>query len=360
MALPEAILDFLLQPQGMVQVVAASALVTGIVFETILKSLTSWVATKEWWPRALPLQKALMMNFGMPEAACNDFTLRQYYSYVIVLCTHHLVCGLMMLPVVAYGWVGARSTGQACFLVAVLMDVSVDVYDWFRMFANTFLFESVGKKLFGGVEKAPLQMFIVLGVLHHSLALTTVCPMVLYYPDLASFHIVAMALLFAAGICFTLGSYKFTLDLTKVCDWYQFKFIVALQAITVLYTRGYIWFWHVYIVLHKVWSDDNVTFFYSGCAAAALMSLFNVLMILDAVGAAAKWLPRSMPKEGTDSCDELHEDLTEVDLSCRTVSGDDSCDVRKRRKADASGSAPNLQGQRAGLPRIASAAHSGH
>ncbi|CAK0892053.1 unnamed protein product, partial [Prorocentrum cordatum] len=348
MALPGTILEFLLQPQGMVLFVAASALVTGIVFETILKSLTPWVATKEWWPRARPLQKSLMLNFGVPEAACDDFTLRQYYSYVIILCTHHLICGLMMVPVVAYGWTESRSTSQACFVVAVLMDVALNVYDWVRMFANTFLFESVGKKLFGGVEKGPLQMFIVLGVLHHTLALVTVCPLLLLYPDLASFHAIAMSLLLAGGICFTSGSYKFTLDLTKFPDCCQFKFIVALQATTILYTRGYVWFPQVYSALNKIWADGNLRFFCGGCAAAALMTLFNVLMILDAVGAAAKWLPRSMPKGTSGSCREPQEALS-----------DGPRDASRPLRADAPERTPDLKGQSPGLPRIAGAARKG-
>lgn len=241
-----------------------------------------------------------------------------------------------------------------------MMDVSVDVYDWFKMFANTFLFEPVGKKLFGGVEKGPLQIFIVLGVLHHPLALTTVCPLLLHYPDLAPFHIVAMALLLAAGICFISGSYKFTLDLTKVSDWYQFKVIIALQAIVIVYARGYVWLLHVYIVLNKFWADDKIMLFWGGCAVATLMSLFNVLMIADAVGAAAKWMPRSMLMGGSDSCDETHEDLTEMDLARRTALDGNSRDVRKRDKADASGRTPDPKGQRTGLPRIASAAYSRH
>jgi len=344
MALPETILDFLLQPQGMVLFVASSAMVTGIVFESILKFLTRWVATRDWWPRARPLQKALMKNFGMSEAACSDFALRQSYSYFIVLCTHHLICGLMVVPVVAYGWAGSRSAGQACFVVAALMVVSVDIYDWLRMFVNTFLFDSVGQKLFGGVEKSPLQMFIVLGVLHHTPTLMTVCLWVVYYPDLASFHIVVMALLLAAGICFTAGSYKLTLDLTKVSEWYQFKFIVALQTVTVLYCRGYVWFLHIYRVLSQFWVDGNMALFWGGCAATALMSLFNVTRILDAVWGAAKWLPRGMRDRAAG-----------VPLPARA----DHSEAREALAADVPGGALDLGGQRAaGLPSFARADHS--
>lgn len=191
------------------------------------------------------------------------------------------------------------------------MDVSFDVYDWLRMFLTTFLHETIGKKLFGG-EKGPKEFFIVIGVLHHPLAMTMVCPLVLYYPQLASFHIIAVALLLAAGICFFTGSYKFTLDMTRAADWYQFKFIVLLQTVTILYTRGYIWFLHLYITLNTFWADGSMKFFYGGCAAGTLMSLFNFVMIADALGAAVKWLPRSRVAHGTDEHHELNEDLARM------------------------------------------------
>jgi len=309
MGVSETILDFLAEPLGVLKFVVVCAPVTAIICEIVLRFLMAWVKAKDWWPRAFPLQKALMMNFGYPESACSDEAILGTYSYVITLCTHHFMCGFMMLPVVCYGWEGAQAGGQACFVIGALMDVSVDVYDEFKMFVTTFLFEPVGKKLFGGEQAGPVQFFVVLGVLHHPLAMTMTCPMVLYYSSLPSFHTIAIALLLAAGICFTTGSYKFTLDMTKTSDWYQFKFIVVLQTVTILYTRGYIWFVHAAAALAAFRSDGNMGFFYGGCCAATMMSLFNVVMILDAVSAAVKWIPRSMAERGTPTYDLQEEEL---------------------------------------------------
>jgi len=310
----QGILDFLANPLGVLLFVVVCAPITAIIVESALKSCVPWFATRDWWPRAAPLQKALMMNFGYPESACTDLTLRNGYAYVIILCTHHFICGLMMLPVVCYGWAGAGVGGQACLVVGALMDVSMDVYDEFKMFTTTFLFETIGKKLFGGEEAGPVKWFIVLGCLHHPLAMAMTSPMVLYYPHLASFHAIAISLLLAAGICFTTGSYKFTLDMTKASDWYQFKFIVILQTFTILYTRGYIWVVNVYAALATFRSDGSTGFFIGGCIAGAMMSLFNVVMILDSVTAFVKWMPRSMAEKGTP-----HHDLQEEELKNMTT-----------------------------------------
>merc|ERR1719329_684839 len=188
------------------------------------------------------------------------------------------------------------------------MDVAYDIYDEFRMFVTTFLFDSVGKKLFGG-EKQPKEFFIIIGVLHHPLAMTMVCPLVMYYPHLAAFHIIAVSLLLAAGVCFTTGSYKFTLDMTQPSDWYQFKGIVVLQTVTIFFTRGYIWFYYLYVALSTFRADGSMKFFYGGCVAGTLMSLFNLVMLADAAGAALKWLPKSMPEKDSAEHEELKEDL---------------------------------------------------
>merc|ERR1711981_920299 len=137
-----------------------------------------------------------------------------------------------------------------------------------------------------------MEFFIIVGGLHHPLAMGMVCPLVMHYPQLASFHIIAVALLLAAGICFLTGAYKFTLDMTRKSDWYQFKAIVLLQTVTIFYTRGYIWFYHLYVALSTFWADGSMNFFYGGVVAGILMSLFNFMMLADAAGAAVKWLPR--------------------------------------------------------------------
>jgi len=105
---------------------------------------------------------------------------------------------------------------------------------------------------------------------------------------------------------------KFTLDMTKLFEWYQFKSIVLVQAATIVLTRGYVWFFHVYLMLSKFWADGSMNFFYGGCLAATLMSFFNLVMLADAIGAAVKWLPRAMPKVDTKEHHDIQNDLTQL------------------------------------------------
>jgi len=311
MAVAEVFIAFVSTPLGLLQFISVFALLQCIFCETALKTVTAWVGRKDWWPRALPLQQAQMMNFGYPKDTLTEESTRGCFSYIVVVCGNHFLSGFLMLPVVIYGWTGAQTQGQACFILGALLDVSLDVYDELRMFLTTFFHEAIGKKLFG-VEKCPKQFFIIIGVLHHPLAMSLVCPMLLYYPDMRSFHVIAVSLLLAAGICFLTGCYKYSLDMTRAFDWYQFKSIVFLQAVTILFTRGYIWFYHMYIVLNTFWADGSMKMFYGGCVVASLMSLFNFVMIADSLSAAAKWLPRSRVTHGSAEHDELNDDLARM------------------------------------------------
>merc|ERR1712039_221709 len=123
-------------------------------------------------------------------------------------------------------------------------------------------------------------------------------PMNMRYVSLQAYHYIACSLLLAAAICFGTGQYKFTLDTSKRWELIQFKAIVLVQAVTIWFTRGYVWFTQLYIVLAHFRSQGDTSFLYGGCVAGALMSLFNLVMLADATTAAIKWLPKQvLPSE---------------------------------------------------------------
>lgn len=280
-------------------VILVLTVITAILCEAITKKLIPVFHSKPWWPQAAGLQKALMMNFGYPEEACTDDALIDGYVFVIVICGHHFTFGSAMIPVVYQGWEAAGSIGQAMFVFACLADVAFDIYDWLKKFVLTFF---PSKFSFLGVQ-CPVAFFVILCILHHSLAMFMIVPLVVTYPSLPAFRNIAISLLLAAGICFTTGSYKFTLDVTSKNGFMQYKAIVLMQLVTILFTRGFVWFSQVYAALVFFYTQGAMMFFYGGCVGAGLMSLFNIIMILDAVGAAAKWLPKPMPQND----DEHHE-----------------------------------------------------
>ncbi|CAK0827797.1 unnamed protein product, partial [Prorocentrum cordatum] len=408
---------------GCLVVVLSLAAVTGAVCELINIRVMKVVEKMPWWPSAQPLQKGLMMNFGFAEDDCTPEMMLEGFSFVLLICGHHFLMGMAMVPVVVRGWSGAGPTGQLLFLMAALGDVSFDVYDTIKKFLLTFF-----PSTFKSWGTCPLPFFIIMCLLHHPLAMLLVIPMNMKYSypgvsgesrvrtteqgatnyaniaaaktpssaalcvattggfskpdivclslarvarlgrqkgsgavaidhsvlvavrsstsssttsasrgawrsprgcrlsalgaacslgsralgarvaDMPEYHKIACSLLLAAGICFLSGQYKFTLDVKSKREFLQYKAIVLVQFVTIWYTRCLVWFPQLYYALSYFRAQGDTHFLVGGCVAGGLMSLFNVIMLLDATTAALKWLPRPLPDtEGTR--EELQADV---------------------------------------------------
>jgi len=282
----------IMDPKGALAFIVVAAVVTAAVMESLNERMIKYVWAQPWVRRMIPLQRQMAVNFGYPAADLNDEACVSIFSYIVVVCGNHFLNSLLIAPVFVLGWEGAGPTGQFLLVAGVLGDVAYDVYDWIKTFGRTFFHEHV--KSWG--MKIPLQYFIVLGCLHHPLAMAMATPLVLYHPDLRELHVIALALLCAAGICFLTGSYKFTLDTKTRSGALQYKAIVLLQLVTIYFTRGFVWFSQMYSALCKFHAQGDKSFFVGGLVAGFLMSVFNVLMLADAAQAAIKWLPRPLPK----------------------------------------------------------------
>lgn len=280
------------EPQTCIPLLFLLAVVNGVVYHSGMQTMQRKVKGQPWWPRAIPLQRQLLVNFGFPKEQCDADVCLWGFAFVNVACIHHFICGVSMLPVLFFGWTGVGLIGQLAFISAMLFDASLNIFDEWQMTMRFFFpreFEWLGP------EQAK-PFFFIMGVLHHPLALCMGVPMILYYAWLPAFHEVAVSLLLAAAVCFLTGSYKFTLDTKTRSGFLQYKAIVLAQLVTIYFSRGYVWFTRVYTLLCRFHADGATGFFAGGCVCGLLMTLFNVVLISDATSAALKWLPRSMPE----------------------------------------------------------------
>ena len=179
------------------------------------------------------------------------------------------------------------------FVLGTLSDVAFDVYDAIKSTYRAF-HKNASQPL-------PVDFWIVVVAMHHTLALSLVLPMNHKYVYLVDYQQTVVSLLMAASICYAAGNYKFTLDIQKPNGFYQYKFIVLLQLGTILYTRVYLWYPALYNLLKYLKEEDDTVFFYGGCVMGVIFSIFNLLLVVDAFGAAVKWLPRTMPKSRRES-----------------------------------------------------------
>ena len=136
-----------------------------------------------------------------------------------------------------------------------------------------------------GWEKNPAAM-MVLTILHHTLSVSMVIPMNHAYIELDDYRFICFSLLFAAAVCFSLNSYKMTLDVTVRADFVVFKVITVVQLAIIFYTRIWNWFQAVYrICLHFTEAGD-VAFYRGGLCCAGFMTIFNLALMNDAVGSS--------------------------------------------------------------------------
>jgi len=164
-----------------------------------------------------------------------------------------------------------------------------------------------------GWEKSPAAM-MVLTILHHTLSVSMVVPMNHAYIELDDYRFICFSLLFAAAVCFSLNSYKMTLDVTVRADFVVFKVITVVQLAIIFYTRIWNWFQAVYRICRTFSAAGDVGFFRGGLVCAGFMTIFNLALMNDAVETFVKWIPKPLPTPTTRG--DTQKLVRELSRSC--------------------------------------------
>jgi len=265
------------------------ALFWTVFIEAVRGPIGDRVRKAEWWPRALPNQINIMVNFGYPKDETTEDHAVYGFVWIITMCITHIVSASLMVPVIIYGWSAAGAVGQLLFFLGTLSEVGFDVYDWSKTFLLTFAhssFPNLG-------PPGPVKAFILICILHHSTVLGLTFPMNLKYPSMTAYHWVAFSLLVSAGICYIAGQYKFTLDAKTRSGLATIKKIMILQFVFNWLSRVGIWFPAVFTVLQNLYGKGDMLYFAAGLVGGLGMSLYNLLVVADATMALLKWLPRT-------------------------------------------------------------------
>jgi len=225
-----------------------------------------------------------MINFGYLEDDVTEDSAAWAFVWIITMCITHVVSALLMFPVFAWGW-GVGPVGQYCFLCGVFSEVGFDVYDWLVNAALCFMHPCSS---FLG-PKFPLKTFFLVCILHHTTVLALAVPMAIKYADMRTFHIIGFTLLFSAGFCYLSGQYKFTVDANTKQGLCTCKAIVTFQFVMNWLTRVFIWLPACYYTLKTFYTVNDTAFLYGGAAGMLGMTLYNLVIAVDATMAATKW-----------------------------------------------------------------------
>ncbi|KAK1736962.1 hypothetical protein QTG54_012407 [Skeletonema marinoi] len=279
---------------------ATTALLFAIFWTVSLPLAEKKIALKltdaAWWPGAVSPTKSMMYNFGYPKEPTKRFPdgvteslARDFYSGTISICVAHALCATPMVPVLIRGWEDSSDFIKVSFVLGTLADLGFDIYDAVQLSIRAFA-KNHSKPI-------PIEFWVILVCMHHTTALLLVMPLNLHYVHRFEYHQTAVSLLYAASACYLAGAYKFTLNVyEKRKDFVLYKIIVFFQLAVLLYTRVYLWFPAAFGLRAHMKEQNDTTFFYGATVMVTIFSIFNLVLIVDGLGAAAKWLPRKFPK----------------------------------------------------------------
>lgn len=274
-------------------ILAVLALVWSISFHPLLLLLASFIQKRAWWSRALAPMKKLMINFGYPSASdpmdakfprgITERICAEGFAWTCLVCLHHSLCAWLLWPVVQTGWAAAGARSRQSFLVGILAAASFDLYDFVCSCIKCFLPGVVF------THSHPTKFWIIMG-LHHITSILTVLPLCRFFKDDEDFHAISFALLFAAGVCYGTGQYKYTLNSSTRTGLLQIRAIALLQFNLILYTRAWVWGTRAAGLLSTVLEKaPHHPELYVTCVGLFSMSLFNLIMVLDSAGQLVKW-----------------------------------------------------------------------
>ena len=102
-------------------------------------------------------------------------------------------------------------------MIGTFSDVGFDVYDFIVVTARVFFWKQFK------LQPYPKFYWVMNCCIHHPLAMTLVVPLNLNYSHLTSFHQIATATLMAGALCYFVGAFKNTRDVTAPKDFRDFQ-----------------------------------------------------------------------------------------------------------------------------------------
>ena len=282
-----------IQTRGVMCVIGlVMAVFWAVVLEMMKKKIIDTLPSRVWWSRTVAPLNSMMVNFGFPKEptvefpnGITDLMSRDSFAFQVTICVQHIISALVMVPVLMRGWEGSSDLYKSMFLLGTLSDLGFDIYDATQTTFRAFVPNHP--------NALPVKFFIVVVLLHHSMAFSLLVPMNLYYLHRFEYHQTAVSLLMAAALCTFAGLWKFTLDITKNrIDFFLYKCTVLFQLGVILYTRVYLWFAATSSFRSHLKDQHDMAFWYAACIVTTIFSLFNVLLVVDGLTAALKCIPK--------------------------------------------------------------------
>mmetsp|Transcript_3913 Transcript_3913/g.8626 ORF Transcript_3913/g.8626 Transcript_3913/m.8626 type:complete len:335 (+) Transcript_3913:87-1091(+) len=267
----------------------------GLFLDSAKHKIYHALSKTTWWKRAMEPMKSMMVNFGYPREPTDKFPngitesmARDSYAYLVAILFAHFFSAVPMIPVLMNGWEDSTDVQRSLFLLGSLSDVGFSIYDSCNITIRTFFKHNM---------PTPLDYWFVMVPLHHTTSMLLSIPMNLYHVHRVEYHQTAVSLLMAAVLCYSAGCYKFSLDVAyKKRDLQLYKAIALYQLGVILYTRVYLWFPAAKSFRHYLREQNDMLFFYGASIMIGVLSLFNLILVVDGLKAVIKSFPKKFPE----------------------------------------------------------------
>ena len=227
------------------------------------------------------LKKVFLIDLGDSPEAKNILFETTVVIFGVIM--QHGVGGALCVPAIAGGFGLAPRVVAAMVCQGGLCEVGFEIQDTLQRI-KMLLFDGARGKQFNPPGFLLIMMF------HHTCAQCLVIPNNIHYRDNVHYAEGVFLLQGAAFGAFFLQQYGYTLDIKRRAGLLQMKLIVTVTMLIMVWSRlvRYGWLWYLLISLYHA---DGSVVFKLALPPVVLMSLFNVLILLDAVAKFAKFLP---------------------------------------------------------------------
>ena len=229
-------------------------------------------------------KKVFLIDLGDGPVA--DVMLFEFTVLFMGIIMQHGVGGALCVPAITGGLGLAPKVVTAMACQGGLCEVGWEIQDTLQRIKMMLFDGEMGKKF-----NPP--GFLLIMVFHHTAAQCLVIPNNIYYRDNRHYAEGIFLLQGAAFCAFYLQQYGFTLNIKERAGLFQMKLVVTLTMLIMVWSRlvRYGWLW--YLLLSQYHADGSVVFKFA-LPPVVFMSLFNVLLLLDAAGKFAKFIPMTL------------------------------------------------------------------
>ncbi|GAB5356313.1 hypothetical protein AAMO2058_000280100 [Amorphochlora amoebiformis] len=275
-------------PKLYVQIIVAiiTAGIWKIVLTYLEQKFLSYICEKPWFKATI---KRDMKRVKEAIGVHVDFDSQKYnFANFTMVAVQHSIGGLICIPAVM--GITGNGLGSCLVRLSALSEVGWEVADTItRVYVRVT--HPKGRML------QPDGVLLFFGF-HHVMGMSMVIPMNLYYSHNFSYWMLVFVMQGVSGIALMMAQYTQTLDVSKPDELLQMQVLSIVMGIFISYCRVYLFLTYCWKLLVSFYMDSTVTFIIGGIFSSVLMSVVNLIFVVDAYRRIMKFITFSLkPKK---------------------------------------------------------------